>query len=118
MNKLKTLILLVLLYALAPTTAFTQDISTQGKEFWVSFMGNGFKDHPNYGTWLRIQLLISAKDACSCTIQNPRTGWQQTVDIEANSTYLFENRPTTTSSKPTTNRTGQEAVTTITPARS
>ena len=91
MDKLKTLILLVLLYALAPTTAFTQDISTQGKEFWVSFMGNGFKDHPNYGTWLRIQLLISAKDACSCTIQNPRTGWQQTVDIEANSTYLFEN---------------------------
>ena len=65
-----------------------QDVSTQGKEFWVSFMGNGFKDHPNYGTWLRIQLLISAKEACSCTITNPRTGWQHSFDIEANSTYL------------------------------
>lgn len=57
----------------------------------MSFMGNGFKDHPNYGTWLRIQLLISAKDACSCTIANPRTGWQQTFNIDANSTYLYDN---------------------------
>jgi len=57
----------------------------------VSFMGNGFKDHPNYGTWLRIQLLISAKEACSCTITNPRTGWQQTFNIHANSTYLYDN---------------------------
>ena len=57
----------------------------------MSFMGNGFKDHPNYGTWLRIQLLISAKDACSCTITNPRTGWQQTFNIDANSTYLYDN---------------------------
>ena len=57
----------------------------------MSFMGNGFKDHPNYGTWLRIQLLISAKEACSCTITNPRTGWQQTFNIHANSTYLYDN---------------------------
>jgi hypothetical protein len=71
--------------------AVAQDVSTQGKEFWVSFMGNGFKDHPNYGTWLRIQLLISAKEACSCTITNPRTGWQQTFNIHANSTYLYDN---------------------------
>ena len=54
-------------------------------------MGNGFKDHPSYGTWLRIQLLISAKEACSCTITNPRTGWQQTFDVGANSTYLYDN---------------------------
>ena len=57
----------------------------------MSFMGNGFKDHPNYGTWLRIQLLISAKEACSCTITNPRTGWQQTFNVGANSTYLYDN---------------------------
>ena len=70
---------------------FSQDVSTQGTEFWVSFMGNGFKNHPTYGTWLRIQLLISAKDACNCTITNPQTGWADSFRIEANSTYLVEN---------------------------
>ena len=68
-----------------------QDISTQGTEFWVSFMGNGYKDHPDQGTWLRIQLLISAKEACSCTVANPRTGWERSFNIEANSTYLLDN---------------------------
>ena len=79
------------MFCLGIRPAVAQDVSTQGKEFWVSFMGNGFKDHPNYGTWLRIQLLISAKDACSCTITNPRTGWQQSFNIDANSTYLYDN---------------------------
>jgi hypothetical protein len=84
---------LALLFSLfiALPTSFCQDVSTQGTEFWVSFLGNGFRDHPNYGSWLRIQLLISAKDACSCTVTNPQTGWQQSFDIGANSTYLLEN---------------------------
>ena len=72
-------------------SGYSQDVSTQGTEFWVSFMGNGFKDHPTYGTWLRIQLLISAKDACSGTVINPQTGWQQSFNISANSTYLLDN---------------------------
>ena len=71
------------------SAAFSQDVSTQGTEFWVSFMSNGYKDRWD-GTWLRIQLLISAKDACSCTVTNPRTGWQRSFDIEANSAYLFD----------------------------
>ena len=91
MKRLRAIILAFILLCIGGTPAIAQDVSTQGKEFWVSFMGNGFKDHPNYGTWLRIQLLISAKDACSCTITNPRTGWQQSFDIEANSTYLYDN---------------------------
>ena len=70
--------------------AFSQDVSTQGTEFWVSFMSNGYKVHIDE-IWLRIQLLISAKNACSCTIANPRTGWQQSFDIEANGTYLYDN---------------------------
>ena len=91
MKRFRIVVILFFVIILSRPTTMAQDVSTQGKEFWVSFMGNGFKDHPNYGTWLRIQLLISAKEACSCTITNPRTGWQQSFDIEANSTYLYDN---------------------------
>lgn len=84
----KMLLLLVLGYLAVPL--FSQDVSTQGTEFWVSFMGNGYKYHPQYGTWLRLQLLISAKDACNCTIKNPQTGWMETFSIEANSYHLVE----------------------------
>ena len=91
MKLVKTIIIGFLLFFICRTTTVAQDISTQGTEFWVSFMGNGYKDHPDQGTWLRIQLLISAKESCSCTVANPRTGWQQSFDIEANSTYLLDN---------------------------
>lgn len=84
-------VVFLFLFACLATPLFSQDVSTQGTEFWVSFLGNGYKDHPNYGTWLRIQLLISAKDACNCTITNPQTGWTETFGIEANSTHLVEN---------------------------
>lgn len=57
--------------------------STQGKEFWFSFMQNGYKN--NNGTWVETQLMISAKRACSGTVSNPRTSWSRdfTVDDES-----------------------------------
>ena len=80
-------------------SAFSQDISTQGTEFWVSFMGNGFKTRydtwtgiPEF-TWLRIQLIVSAKRDCNCTIKNPNTNYEQTFHVNANSTYLFDDIP-------------------------
>jgi len=91
MKRLRTIAILLLLLAFCRTTTMAQDISTQGTEFWVSFMANGYKDHPDQGTWLRIQLLISAREACSCTVANPRTGWERSFNIEANSTYLLDN---------------------------
>ena len=83
-------ILLLLILACCSLTLPAQDITTQGTEFWVSFMGNGFKDHPNYGLWLRIQLLVSAKNACSGTLTNPQTGWTQSFEVGANSTLLLD----------------------------
>lgn len=84
---------------LALPSAFSQDISTQGTEFWVSFMGNGFKTRydtwtglPDF-TWLRIQLIVSAKRDCNCTITNPNTNYQQSFHVNANSTYLFDDIP-------------------------
>ena len=89
MKRLKNFLLLFLLLASLMPPSHAQDVTTQGTEFWVSFMSNGYKDRWDE-TWLRIQLLISAKDACSCTITNPRTGWQRSFDLEANSAYLLD----------------------------
>ena len=95
--KKKVLLLLLVGFLALPTEA--QNVSTQGKDFWVSFMGNGFKTRydtwsglPDF-TWLRIQLIVSAKRNCNCTIQNPNTGYQETFHVNANSTYLFDDIP-------------------------
>ena len=94
-------ILLTSLFAclFALPTAFSQDVTTQGTEFWVSFIGNGFKTRfdpltglPDF-TWLRIQLIVSAKRDCNCTVTNPNTNYQQTFHVNANSTYLFDDIP-------------------------
>ena len=77
--KKPTFCLLVLLSTLfCATETIAQDITTEGTEFWVSFMGNGFKNHPDEGIYIRTQLIISSKQDCSCTVQNPRTGWIRT----------------------------------------
>ena len=43
--------------------------STQGTEFWFSFMENGYKY--NGGSWVENNVMISAKHACSGTISKP-----------------------------------------------
>ena len=94
-------ILFSLLFAclFALPSAFSQDVSTQGTEFWVSFMGNGFKTRydtwsglPEF-TWLRIQLIVSTKRDCNCTVKNPNTSYEQSFHVNANSTYLFDDIP-------------------------
>ena len=101
MKPLKILVLLLALIYLGPTTVSAQNTSTQGKDFWVSFMGNGFKTRYEvdwYGnvtttTWLRIQLIVSAKRDCQCTISNPNTSYERTFQVHANSTYLYDDIP-------------------------
>ena len=82
-----TLLLFAVLFS-ATSPSFAQDTSTQGTEFWVSFMSNGHKHHtaaPNNGNWILTQLLISAKRDCSGTISNPQTGWSTSFTANANS---------------------------------
>lgn len=70
------------------SASFAQDATTQGTEFWVSFMTNGHKYHPlapNDGNWILTQLLISSKRDCSGTINNPQTGWTTSFSVTANS---------------------------------
>lgn len=68
---------------------FAQTTSTQGKEFWLSFMHNGFKDH-SLGGWVTTQVLISAKRNCSGTITNPQTNWSQDFIVSANNITTIE----------------------------
>ena len=99
MKLLRTLLILLFACLFALPSAFSQDVTTQGTEFWVSFLGNGFKTRydtwtglPDF-TWLRIQLIVSAKRDCNCTIKNPNTNYEQSFHVNANSTYLFDNIP-------------------------
>lgn len=71
-------LLLILLLMASGLTAFAQN-STQGKEFWFSFMQNGYKE--NDGTWVETQVMVSAKRACSGTITNPRTAWSMPFTV-------------------------------------
>ncbi len=66
--------------------------STEGKDFWVTFMQadqKTSKDAPlsyngsKYNAMV-LSLSISAREACQVTIENPFTGYKETVDVEAN----------------------------------
>lgn len=84
MTKKTVITLLLITLAVSPIKA--QDISTQGKEFWLSYMHNGFKDHDqSIGHWVKTQVLISAKRDCTGTISNPNGTWQQTFSVQADS---------------------------------
>ena len=84
MKLFKTILLVVVMCMVLPTHTLAQNTSTQGKEFWLTFMHNGFKEH-QLGGWITNQVLISAKRDCSGTISNPKTGWNVRFNVTANS---------------------------------
>lgn len=92
MRQLKKTILLICLIGLLTPFGFAQEVSTQGKEFWLSFISNGFKYHPDVPStgWVRVQLLVSAKRSCEGTITNPNTGWTQNFVVEANNIFSID----------------------------
>lgn len=96
-NMKKTVLALLLFFSIfSVPTAFAQDVTTEGTEFWVSFIGNGFKDrYDSYGmyidfTWLRTQLIISAKRPSECTITNPNSNYEETFQVQANVPYTID----------------------------
>lgn len=64
-----------------------QSISTQGKEFWLSFMQNGYYEN-NWGSinGMIAQITISAKNDCEVSVSHPLYP-TQTFPVEANSIY-------------------------------
>ena len=91
MKHFKILALMALALFGGINAANAQEISTQGKEFWLSFIGNGFKYHPNNPNgWVRVQLMVSAQRSCTGVITNPNTGWSQSFSVEANNIFSVD----------------------------
>lgn len=93
MKHFTTTFLMIAALFSATSSLFAQDASTQGTEFWVSFMSNGHKYHtnaPNNGNWILTQVLISGKRDCTGTITNPQTGWSHDFNVRANNITTVE----------------------------
>src|SRR5574344_2097695 len=54
--------------------------TTEGKEFWVSYMRNY-----QSGSGIEYKVIISAKNACTGVLSNPNTGWTKTFSVGSNS---------------------------------
>ena len=85
MNKqVRLLLVITAIFFVGFTPTKAQTISTQGKEFWVSFMTNGFRTNTSFGpVWVKTQILVSAKRNCSGIISNPNTDWSQEFTVRA-----------------------------------
>ncbi len=91
MKKLNRIVLFLCLIGIFIPELHAQEVTTQGKEFWLSFIGNGFKYHPDVPAgWIRVQLLVSAKRNCEGTITNPNTGWTRNFNVEANNIFSVD----------------------------
>ena len=66
-----------LLAVLMAIVCRAQTASTQGTDFWFSFMTN------NNSSPTQICLILSAERACNVTVSNPNTGWTTSVSIPA-----------------------------------
>lgn len=67
-------------------SAFSQGISTQGKEFWLSFLQNGYYERVEQGGIEGVinQMIFSARETCHVTITNPNyPNWSEDFDVQA-----------------------------------
>ena len=60
--------------------------STEGKDFWVTFMQADQDDNNS----LQLSLSISSREDCQVTITNPFTGYSENVTVTANQMQLVE----------------------------
>lgn len=65
---------------------FSQTPTTQGTEFWASFMRNGYN---SYNSNDHFTLIASAKHACTVTVTNPNTGWTDQFSVQNNGVSTF-----------------------------
>ena len=56
--------------------------TTEGTEFWATFL----KNHTNHtgSPSMTLTLIVSSRENATVTIQNPQTGWQQSISVSAN----------------------------------
>ena len=84
----RIIFILVFLSAGLMVSAQMAQNSTLGKEFWFSFMQNGYKENSTT-PWVETQVMICAKRACSGTVSNPRTSWSMPFEVEDDSAVVL-----------------------------
>lgn len=77
----KQLLFCFLLFLLGMFSAVAQIPTTQGTEFWASFMRNGYNAN---GSNDRYTLIASAKNSCRVTVTNPYTNWTTQFSVPEN----------------------------------
>lgn len=87
---LKRLLFFLLLALLGATVGHAQQVpTTQGTEFWVSFMRNGYRNsQPNPQTE-KVIMIASAKRGCTVTVRNPNQNWEDSFTVGDNSVNTF-----------------------------
>lgn len=88
---LKRLFFVFLLVVVVGTAlGYAQTPTTQGTEFWASFMRNGYKSNSYLDNYT---LIASAKHACTVTVSNPNTGWSDQFTVRDNGVSTYSVNP-------------------------
>lgn len=84
------LFLCLLLVTLGTSVLKAQTPTTQGKEFWVSYMRNGYRNlsQPDPSSE-KLIMIASAKRACTVTVRNPNQDWEESFNVENNGVATF-----------------------------
>lgn len=69
----------LILLLLSPVLAFAQTPTTQGTEFWLSFMKNGHHAVNTYQD--KLTLIMSAKEGCQVTVTDASGLWSRTIAV-------------------------------------
>ena len=72
-----------LLASLLLSVAAFPSQTTEGTEFWVTYMNNGGALDESYDN-LALELIVSSRSNAEIVVENPRTGWKVTSSISAN----------------------------------
>lgn len=87
--------LLALPFARAYADTVVEGQSTEGKDFWVTFL-QADQSTSSSGDWdgsyntLSLSLSISSRENCTVTISNPYTGYSENVNVTAGEMQLVE----------------------------
>lgn len=82
-HKIYLSLMLFLLFASGRSLAQT----TEGTEFWVTFMNNF--ERVSGDTGLTLSLIASSRQNTTVTVTNPQTGWKQDFTVSANQVSEF-----------------------------
>lgn len=76
--------LLLILLTFCTIDIFSQTPTTQGTEFFCSFMKNGYRNCNGSASNDKLSVIASAPRATTVTVSNPNTSWSQSFSVPAN----------------------------------